>query len=68
MEGERLIFDLSGKAHFSRILWFLRNLHGLYTLGPNKCYMIALLYDKIWNYVTLLYLVSTQKTEANFKT
>ena len=33
------------KHIFPRTLWFLRNWQGLYPLGPNKCYPIALLYD-----------------------
>ena len=33
------------KHIFPRTLWFLRNWQGLYPLGPNKCYPVALLYD-----------------------
>ena len=43
MGDERLI--CAAKHIFPQILWFSRNRHGLYSLGPNKCYKIALLYD-----------------------
>ena len=67
--GSGPVFDLSGKAHFSAdSVIFVESAWPLYSLGPNKCYTIALLYDKIWNYFTLFYLVSTQKTETNFIT
>ena len=64
--GSGPVFDLSGKAHFSAdSVIFVESAWPLYSLGPNKCYTIALLYDIKFR-ITLLYLVSTQKTETNF--
>ena len=44
--GSGPVFDLSGKAHFSAdSVIFVESAWPLYSLGPNKCYTIALLYD-----------------------
>ena len=41
----RRAFDLSGKAHFSADSVIFTKSTWLYSLGPNKYYTIALLYD-----------------------
>ena len=65
--GSGPVFDLSRKAHFSAdSVIFVESAWPLYSLGPNK-YTIALLYYIKFE-ITLFFLVSTQKTETNFKT
>ena len=57
MGSERLIW--AARHIFPWVLWFSRNRHSLYSLGPNKCYTIALLYDIKFG-ITLLWFIWCQ--------